>query len=216
MVKYIDMEHWERREHFTFFYPMDYPHFNVCMNIDVTPLATFCKTKRLSFYYAMIHAVTQAANETENFRYRIRDGKVVLHDRVHPSFTQMDERVSTALFKIITVDFKEDLREFVQAAAQENAAQKSFFTPQELTGERDDLLYLTCLPWFAFTQISHPLALNRNDSVPRISWGKYYREGDNILLPFSVQASHALMDGLHVERYLERLRAYMERLTQFI
>jgi chloramphenicol O-acetyltransferase type A len=207
-MKQIDINNWNRKEHFEFFYRMDYPQFNVCMNIDVTRLVAFCKEEKLSFYYAMIHAATKAANEIENFKYRIRDGKVVLHDTIHSSFTQIDESVSADLFKILLVDYAEDIKEFVKAAERENAAQKLYFDPQKLTG-RDDLLYITCLPWIAFTQISHPISLDRNDAVPRISWGKYFHDGDKILLPFSVQGHHALMDGLHAGKYVEKLQEYM-------
>jgi chloramphenicol O-acetyltransferase type A len=211
IAKQIDINTWNRKEHFEFFYRMDYPQFNVCMNIDVTRLVAFCKKEKLSFYYAMIHAVTKAANEIENFKYRIRDGKVVLHDTIHPSFTQIDESVSADLFKILLVDFTENIKEFVMAAGMENVAQKLYFDPQKLTG-RDDLLYITCIPWITFTQVSHPISLDRNDSVPRISWGKYYHDGDKIFLPFSVQGHHALMDGFHVGKYVDKLQEYMSEL----
>ncbi len=210
-MKQIDINNWNRKEHFEFFYRMDYPQYNICMNIDVTPLVAFCKKEKLSFYYSMIHAVTKAANETENFKYRIRDGKVVLHDSLHPSFTQMDENVSTELFKMVTVDFTENIREFVMAAERENAAQKLYFNPQKLIG-RDDLLYITCIPWVSFTHVSHTISLNRDDAVPRISWGKYFHDGDRILLPFSVQVHHALADGLHVGKYVEKLQEYISAL----
>jgi len=34
----------------------------------------------------MIFAVTTAINQFENFKYRIQDDKVVLHDKIHPLF----------------------------------------------------------------------------------------------------------------------------------
>lgn len=210
-MKQIDINNWNRKEHFEFFYKMDYPQYNICMNIDVTPLVAFCKKEKLSFYYSMIHAATKTANEIENFKYRIREGKVVLHDTVHPSFTQMDENVSSELFKIVIVDFMDNTKEFVNAAERENAAQKSYFNPQKLTG-RDDLLYITCVPWITFTHVSHTISLNRDDAVPRISWGKYYHDGDRILLPFSVQVHHALADGFHVGKYVEKLQEYIRSL----
>lgn len=207
----IDINNWNRKEHFEFFYRMDYPQYNICMNIDVTRLVAFCKKEKLPFYYSMIHAATKVANEIENFKYRIRDGKVVLHDTIHPSFTQIDESVSADLFKILLVGFKDDIREFVMDAERENANQKSYFDPQKLTG-RDDLIYFSCIPWMVFTHVSHPISLNRDDAVPRISWGKYFRDGDRILLPFSVQVHHALADGLHVGKYVERLQEYISAL----
>jgi chloramphenicol O-acetyltransferase type A len=44
------------------------------------------------------------------------------------------------------------------------------------------------------------------DSNPKISWGKYFTQGERTLVPFSVQVHHALMDGLQVGRYFEDLQ----------
>ena len=54
------------------------------------------------------------------------------------------------------------------------------------------------------------ITINRNDSVPKISWGKYFTEGDKVLLPFSVQVHHALADGYHVGKYVNDLQKYLD------
>ena len=207
-MKQIDMDNWARKEHFDFFYKMDYPQYNICMDIDVTRFLSFCKKEKLSFYYSMIYAVTKIANESENFKYRIREGKVVLHDFIHPSFTDMDPSVSDDLFKMVTADFTDNIHEFTKAAESENLNQKTYFDTRKLIG-RDDFIYITCLPWISFTHLSHTISLNRNDAVPRISWGKYYHNGDKIMLPFSVQVHHALVDGIHVGKYINKLQEYL-------
>jgi chloramphenicol O-acetyltransferase type A len=206
-MNYIDMDKWNRKAHFDFFHRMDYPQFNLCMNIDVTHFLDCTRSNRLSFYYSMIYAATKAANETEEFRCRIRNDRVILHEKVHPSFT--DTAQESDLFKFVTVDMKEGLAEFVHYAKEESGKQEDYFNAG---GDRDDLLYITCIPWITFTSLSHTISLRKDDSVPRISWGRYFNEGGKVLLPFSVQANHALMDGLHVARYVERLEAYINSL----
>ncbi len=156
----------------------------------------------------MIHAVTTVVNDTEDFRYRIRDGKVLLHKKIHPSFTDMEP--GDDLFKMVTIDLKDDIFEFEKIAKETSAKQKDFLRIDKLIG-RDDLIYITCIPWISFTHISHTITVNKNDAVPRISWGKYFKEGDKVLLPFSVQVHHALMDGMHVGRYAEKLQKYLDQ-----
>lgn len=207
-MKYIDLDTWKRKEHFAFFYRMDYPQFNICFNLDVTQFLAFTKKNNLSFYYAFIHAVTTVVNDTEDFRYRIRDGKVVLHKKIHPSFTDMES--GNDLFKMVTVDLKDDVFKFEKMAKETSAKQKDFFRLDKLIG-RDDLIYITCIPWISFTHLSHTITINKNDSVPKISWGKYFTEGDKVLLPFSVQVHHALMDGVHVGKYAEKLQRYLDQ-----
>lgn len=207
-MQYIDLNTWPRREHYELYHSMDYPQFNICLNLDVTHFLQFVKEQKMSFYYAMCFSAMYTANKTEAFRLRIRGEQIVLHDRVHPSFT--DLKKGEDLFKIITMDMGNDLIEFTQEAAKRSAEQTCFL--DKSGQQRDDLIYITCIPWISFTQLTHPIALNRGDSIPRISWGKYFTQDGKVLLPLSVQANHALMDGSHVGRYVEELQNYIDRL----
>ncbi|MCC8155133.1 MAG: chloramphenicol acetyltransferase [Tannerellaceae bacterium] len=207
-MKYIDIENWKRKEHFKFFYRADYPQYNICMDLDITRFLAFTKEHTFPFYYSMIYAVTKVLNEIEDFKYRIREGKVVLHDKINPSFTYINPEEEDELFKIITVDFKENIQDFIESAQQASASQKEYFDLAGTAG-RDDLIYLSCIPWISFTHISHTILLNRDDSVPRISWGKYFAKDGKVFLPFSVQVHHALLDGIHVGKYIDKLQAYL-------
>lgn len=209
-MEYIDMESWKRREHFAFFYKMDYPQYNICMDLDITNFLAFTKEKKLPFYYAMIFAAMHSVNKVENFRYRIREGRAVLHYKIHPSFTEMDNE-DDELFKIVTTELTDDIAAFVEAAKQDNKNQTVYFDGQKLIG-RDDLVYITSLPWISFTHLSHTISLNRNDAVPRISWGKYYKKGEKVWLPFSVQVHHALVDGIHIGKYIRILQDYLNEI----
>lgn len=208
----INLENWKRRGHYEFFHRMDYPQYNICMDIDVSNFLKFTRQKELSFYYAMIFASTTVLNRIENFKYRIRDDKVVVHEKIHPSFTDMDKNDEDDLFKMVTVDLTDDIEIFVRTAKQTSENQKEYFVPDKLIG-RDDLTYITCLPWISFTHISHTISLNNNDSVPRLSWGKYYQQGEKTLLPFSVQVNHALVDGFHVGKYIEQLQIFIDSIA---
>ena len=208
-MRTIDIENWKRREHFKFFHRMDYPQFNICMDLDVSNFLAFTKDKNLSFYYAMIYAVTKVLNTFDDFKIRIRDDKIVMHDKIHPSFTDMS---NDDLFKFVTVDIADDIFTFAKLAQETNQNQKDYFPIEELDG-RDDLIYITCVPWISFTHISHTISLNRNDSVPRISWGKYYKKENKTWLPFSVQVNHALLDGFHIGKYTEKLQKYLDEIV---
>ncbi len=205
-MKSIDLNSWERATHYQFFKRMDYPQYNICANIDITRFLPTVKAKRLSFYYAMIFAASQVLNTVEAFRYRIRDDQVVLHEQTHPSVTEMS--TGSELFKIVTAELDGSLELFVRQAKIKAESQECFIA--DATAVRDDLIYITCIPWVSFTHLSHPIPLNPADSVPRISWGKYFASGEKLLLPFSVQAHHALVDGFHMGKYLDGLQCYLD------
>ena len=166
-MREIDLESWPRREHYRFFMRMDYPQYNLCFDVDVTKLVPFCKERGLSFYYALLYFSTRAANAVEAFRYRARGDKVVVHDALHPSFTDMSK--GDDLFRIVTVELSETLEAFVERAAARSREQVH---PFDMTGfeGRDDLIYYTSIPWLSFTQLNHTITHDREDSVPRLSW----------------------------------------------
>ena len=87
----IDVSTWKRREHFEFFRRMDLPFYNVNLNVDITGLPEFSKSHALSLNGLLIHLTVSALNRTENFRYRLREDTVVLHDKLHPSFAPSQE-----------------------------------------------------------------------------------------------------------------------------
>ncbi len=115
------------------------------------------------------------------------------------------------LFKYVAVELTDDIVSFAKKAKEQAEQQKEFFIYKDAE-ERDDMLYITCLPWFSFTQVTHPISLNKEDSVPKISWGKYFQQDGKWLLPFSLQANHALLDGIHVGKFTALLQEYMDGL----
>ncbi len=209
-MRTIDMATWERAEHYRFFHAMDYPQYNICMDVDITNFLDKTKAKKLPFYYAMIYAVMAAANEVEEFKYRIHGEEVVVHDVLHPSFTDLAQ--GSELFKFVTVELEATMNDFVVKAKDKSEQQKKYFPFEEMM--RDDLIYITCIPWISFTHLSHTINLRKDDAVPRISWGKFYRQGEKVLLPFSVQVNHALADGFHVGKYMEKLQEYLNQYSE--
>jgi len=207
-MEIINFDTWERTTHYNFFKRMDYPHYNMCMNLDITNFFAKTKEKNIHFYYAMIYAATYALNQVEQFRYRIRGEQVVLHDMIHPSFTDMSE--GTDLFKMVTVDMEKSILDFTKKAKEKSNNQSDYFVFKDVEG-RDDLTYITCIPWVSFTHLSHTISFNKDDSIPRLAWGKHFKENNTILLPFSVQAHHSFVDGIHIGKYIDYLQEYLNQ-----
>jgi len=201
---------WKRRTHFEFFGNFDYPQYSVSFNIDITTFIKDIKERKGPFYYLMIYCSTYCANQIEEFKYRNRNGKVILHDVVNPSFTDLDG--DSDLFKIVTVDMKDNVNDFIAEARNKSENQKEYF-PSDAEEQRDDLIYLTSIPWISYTQLSHPIVATKKDSVPGLSWGKYFKENERVLLPYSVQLNHCFADAIHVAQFKELLERLLEKGT---
>ena len=191
----IDKETWPRREHYDFFVPMSDPFYTLTFPVDVTALRAWCKANRQPFYPAMVYAVTKAMEKVDAFHYKDRDGVIVRHDTLVPSFT--DLKPGGDLFYIVTLEAGEDPADFCRRAKEQSAAQTAFITDEPWDG--DQLVYFTCLPWFPV-------------SVPRAAWGRWEEQGDRTSLLVSLELNHRLLDGVHVGKCYEALNEWMKQL----
>ena len=204
-MRHINLETWPRREHFRVFSALGYPHFSLCANVDLTAFYPVVKQRGISFNVAIVYVLSRASNAIPEFRYRIRAGEVVEHEIVHPSTTIL---TGEDLFSFCTFDYTEDFSLFAARAAEQIAYVKEHRTMEDEPG-RDDLLYMTAIPWVSFTSIMHPIDLNPADSVPRFAWGKFFKEDKSLKMPLSVQAHHALVDGIHVGKFYAEVQDYL-------
>jgi len=112
-------------------------------------------------------------------------------------------------------DYHPDFDKFVSEAARAVDIVRTESGPLKPT-MRDDLIYFTTLPWFSFTSFAHARTKGRGKSIPRIVFGKFTKENERLMLPISVEVHHALMDGLHVGRFLTRLEAALAEPELFV
>ena len=207
-MKMIDMATWPRRGIYDYFSGVSNPFYSVTVQLDVTGLAAWAKREGLSFYYALVYLCTQAVNQTVAFRYDIRDGQVVLHDRREPSFT--DLKPGAELFHIVTMPAGEDIRAFCREARQKSRAQDMFI---DMAAEAGPLIYFSCLPWVELTALTNERDFDRDDTVPRIAWGRYVEQNGRLKLGLSLEVNHRFIDGLHIGQFVRALEGLIAALT---
>jgi chloramphenicol O-acetyltransferase type A len=205
-MRVIDPDTWARREHFTKFADWDNPYFDMTVPVEVTALLPLIAERGISITAATVYVQARAANGIPEFRTRVRPGGVIVeHEKVHPSFTVM---VDDGLFSFCYLDWDPEFSAFTAHVSEQIARVQAEPTLAE-RGTRDDLLFMTAIPWVSFTSFSHPIPTNA-EYVPRFAWGKYYPDGDRMVMPLQVQGHHALMDGLHVGRYFEAVQGLLD------
>lgn len=141
----IDLEHWNRKEHFLFFGSMDDPFFGLTTQIDVTSIYKEAKADHASFFLYSLHKIMTAVNEVGEFRYRIIDNIPVCFDRIHVGTTIGRE---DGTFGFGFIEYTPDRQLFLQNA------QKEIERVQALTGlckdresDRQDLVRFSPVPW---------------------------------------------------------------------
>ena len=202
----IDLDHWARREHYELFRRYGFPFFSITTDIDITPLHKALKERSLSFTVGFVYLLARTANAVPEFRQRIREPEVIEHEVVHPGLTVLCEG---DVFRFCFLRYLDNFERFAGAAAEGIEETRRAESLGKAPG-RDDLLYLTALPWFAFTGMTHPLLLDPSDSVPRIAWGRFEEKENLLIMPLNVQAHHALIDGIHIAKFIERLQELIQ------
>lgn len=202
MFTIINIEQWNRRSAFEFFKHYDDPFFNITGPVDITEGYRRCKSEGRSFFLNSLYYATKAANEIEVFRYRLLDDQVVCYDMIHCGSAVLMPDNS---FRYCYFDFLPDRVAFIREASSviDREKEKPGLDPQH---DAQDLLHFSVIPWISFTSFKHARRRVPGDTIPKIMFGKFYPQGDRLLLPFSVEVNHAMMDGYHVGLYFERFR----------
>lgn len=204
-MEYVDMETWPRREIFEFFSATSRPFYSVSFRLDVSPARSFAAEKGLSFYRCMIWLVTKAMARVEAFRYGLEAGCVVRYAARRPSFT--DKKPGADFFHICTMDeVEDDIAAFCVRAGERSRSQPGFISYGD---ERQDLIYISCLPWLDVTALTNEGELGRLDTIPRISWGKLVPRGEGVELVFCMEVNHCFVDGEDIGRFAGELQALM-------
>ena len=209
----IDMESYPRRAHFDYFRSMQNPMMGVTVDVDVTALRDFCKAAGCSFYLAFMHVAALAANAVPELRRRIHQGGIAEYDACGTSHVELLE---DGTYGYCTLYHDMGWDEYPFYAETKRALRRRLIADRKGTIEEDDdvegLYFVTSLPWLKYTQLIQPTA-GGNESNPRISWGKF--EADHrgrLMMPVTLLAHHALVDGLHVAKFYEAIDAEIARL----
>lgn len=207
MMKKIDVKHWNRKDVYEFYKDMDLPRYQITVDLDVKRFYDYVKINKLSFYFSFMWLVLKEINQIDNYKYRFIDGEPYVFDIISPSFTDKVEDGDT--FKIVNTDYIDDILAFQEKAIKKSKDQGLKFI--NLDDEiRQDLVYITTFPWAKFTQTSHPSNIDSKDAIPRIGWGKFEKQGEKMMMPFTIEVHHAFVDGFHVGKLINQLEKRIE------
>ncbi|HEX8015779.1 MAG TPA: chloramphenicol acetyltransferase [Flavobacterium sp.] len=207
MKSLLDLENWNRKEHFEHFSKMEEPFFGVTVEIDCTKAYQTAKNLKTSFFIFYLHKTLVAVNSIENFKYRISEGKIYINDRIDVSATIGRE---DGTFGFSFIEYNADFKIFESNALTEiERIQKTsgLFTR---SFDDDNLIHFSAIPWLNFTSLSHARSYSYPDSCPKISFGKMMTsKTGKKTMAMSVHVHHGLMDGLHVGQFVDLFQELM-------
>jgi len=199
MKTYLDIENWNRKEHFYHFKNLGQPYFGFTVNVDVTCAYQYSKKNNTSIFILYLYACMKAVNSIDNLAYRLeQDDKIAVYDKVHVSATILRPDNT---FGFSFIHFEDTLDKFYNNFIKEKERilnSSDLFPPVYSEG----CIYCTTIPWLNFTSVDEPMPGN-NESIPRVAFGKITEKNKSYLMPVSIKVNHALLDGFHVSKFFE-------------
>ena len=208
----IDMDNWERREHYYYYRDFIKTRYNLCGEIDITGLLSQIREKRLHFYLVFLYVVIHTVNEIKELRMCLdEDGALGYWDVCHPSYTIFHKDDLT--FSDIWTEYSPDFQTFYERASQD---METFQDVKGIKAKPDtppNFCPNSCIAWISFTGFGSDTYAESSMLYPVILFGKYHEnEKGQILLPLSIAVNHMVADGYHTCLFFQKIQEFSSSL----
>lgn len=204
--KLINMDNWERKEHFHHYTNQVPCSYSVSITIDITKLLLKIKKHNIKLYPAIIYALSTIVNQHNEFKTsQDEDGNIGYFDIIHPAYTIFHKDTET--FSSIWTEHFPDFSQFHNNYLSDTQLyhnNKNMFPKKNYPS---NLFNISMIPWIDFSGFNLNLSKNENYFLPIFTIGKYTKNDDKNLLPIAIQVNHAVCDGFHVARFINDLQA---------
>jgi chloramphenicol O-acetyltransferase type A len=205
-MELLDIESWNRKQHYKHFNAMRDPFFGVTVPFDVSRAYQFSKKESLSFFGKYLHDCMKAINEVEALKLRIENENVIKFDTIHASPTIMR---TDNTYGFSFVKYNDDLVIFLKNLESEKERimnSNTLYPP--INGL--DCIHCSALPWVSFTGHKEPVS-GLKDSVPKLAFSKIEANNNILKMNISINVNHALVDGYDVGLFVEKFQYYLNK-----
>ena len=205
----IDLDKYDRRQHYEYFSSLQYPYVGVTNNVDVSELVQFCKIKNYSFYLTFLHAAALAADGVRELRHRIRDEGIIEYSECPTSHIEL---LDNNTYCYCTLHHHMTMEEYIPYAVEErNRCRQNGSIDED--DDSDSMYFISTLPWIHYTAMIQPVA-GGEESNPRITWGKFQEDyRGRKQLPVTLLAHHAVVDGIHIAMFYRNLEQEINKIV---
>ncbi|PKP23453.1 MAG: chloramphenicol acetyltransferase [Bacteroidetes bacterium HGW-Bacteroidetes-22] len=195
----IDINTWNRKEHYAFFCQFTDPFWGVTIMVDVTRAYEIAKLRKIPFSLWYLYLSMKAANMMPSFRYRIEGDEVFLYDAIHagPTIARAD-----GTFGFAFIRYQNTWEAFYTDATTEVERVKK---GSDLWAEVNEpnIIHVSTVTKLHFTSLRHARHFELKDCCPKITFGQVKETDGKRLMPVSLHMHHALADGADGGNFFE-------------
>ncbi|WP_411680919.1 CatA-like O-acetyltransferase [Clostridium thailandense] len=215
MFHIVDLEKWERKEHFKYYTEKIKCGYSITSNLDVTLFKKSLEKNNLKFYPSFIYCVTYNINLMQEFRMRWgENNSLIIYDIVHPNYTIFHKDDHT--FSDIWSEYANDFYKFYDNYKYDIEKYSDIKGVKVKTNQPENFYCISCVPWLSFTGYSTYTSDSNPSLMPIITYGKYNEENGKWIMPFTVTISHAVADGYHVSKLINSIQMTIDKFDMIV
>lgn len=210
----IDMESWNRKEHFEYYMNTVRCSYSVVVNVDITMLRKKIKAIGVKDYITQIYVLSSVVNKCPEFRMSLdENGQLGCWDVVNPLYTVLHKEKET--FSSIWTPYDGSFEKFYTSCISDiDEFGTGAFSPKPNCP--GNIFTVSSVPWIDFSAFNINVFSEGTYLLPIFTIGKYIEDNGKILMPLAIQVHHAVCDGLHVGRFIEKVRAMVDTCEQWL
>lgn len=211
----IDLNKYERKEHFLHYLNNVPCYYSMTVRIDITQLVPWLKSHRIKLYPTLIYALSRIVNEHREFRMSLdENGNLGYYEKVDPTYTifHQDDKTFSSTWTAYSKDFSLFYERYLQDQ-KEYGERKGMIAKPNMP---DAVFNVSMIPWVSFNGFNLNLPRAEKFLLPIFTIGKYEKQDEKIWLPLAIQVHHAVCDGFHVSCFVCELQELILQLDQII
>ena len=178
----FDRAVWPRSEHFDYYIRTVKCRYDLTAHLTVTALRERGKALGLRFYPLLLYIAARAINANREFRMGFNEhGAPGYWDFINPSYTIFHDDDKT--FSDVWSEYDESFPVFYQNVLHDMETYKDVKGVRAKPGRPANCCPMSALPWLSFTGMAHVQATEPPFLPPIITFGKYFAQGPDTLLP---------------------------------
>lgn len=212
----IDLQNLPRGQIFYYFSKMAPTGYSLTVNMDITNLKHSTEHNKIKFFPSYLWLVTKNLNNQIEFKMAEQNGLLGYFDELTPLYASFHDDDKT--FSLMWTKYDNDFQTFYRSylANQQKFRENHGVLSQPQTPPPPNAYTVSCLPWISFTHFAVHSYDNKAYYFPSIEAGKFYNDGNELVMPLSITCHHAATDGYNVKCFLEQLQYDMDNFEKLI
>ncbi|WP_062180676.1 CatA-like O-acetyltransferase [Dysgonomonas macrotermitis] len=211
----IDLDKWERRKYFDYFYHKIKTKYNLTKNIDITRLIEVKEEKGIKIYPTLLYLITRAVNRNKEFRISFNsEGVLGIWNYVNPAYTIFHDDDKT--FSDVWSEYSENFAVFYANILTDMETYKDVKEIKARPDQPANFCLISSLPWLSFDGFGQDTFTESSLLFPFIRFGKYFEQDGRILLPLAVFINHAVADGYHTCKLINDIQYLSDHAEEWL